>query len=290
METIEIILETKTNEIYQDILHQLNIKGIPYAEQSLENEIEINQRSPEEDLLISVYFSARQQAFDWSLSLQEQYGDAICIVRRNYISNEIWQSAWDTSVEKVQSEKFVVYSGDSKPTEDRLIPIPINSLGAFGNGQHATTLASLKILEEIKVQKSLLDVGTGTGILAIAAQKIGYHDIVATDIDPNALESAKFNFQMNQVSIPLIEGSFPENRSPFDIVISNILVPEVLRLIPQLVSHLSDHEDARLLLSGFHSANRDLVIKACAKEGLLLGDERKEREWLALAFVRRRKK
>jgi ribosomal protein L11 methyltransferase len=184
----------------------------------------------------------------------------------------------------------MIYSVDYEPTKCALIPIPIKSLGAFGNGQHATTLASLKILEEIKAQKSLLDVGTGTGILAIAAQKLGYQDIVATDIDPNALESAKYNFQMNQVSIPLVDGSFPENHPPFDIVISNILVPEVLRLIPQLLSNLSDHEDARLILSGFHSANRDLVIEACTKEGLLLDDERKEREWLALAFVRRRKK
>lgn len=284
---VEIIIRANSLKTHQILIYDLLESEIPFAEQSSENDLEIASATSDlSDLIISAYFKDVHAANTWMQKLKDRYQDEIGSIKSNLLANEIWQSAWNTEISCIKTNRFMIHPDGIELESDRLVPIPIRANGAFGNGQHATTLAAVRLLEELPIASSLLDVGTGTGVLAIVAEKLGYKRIVATDIDSDAWESAHENFLNNNVDIPIIKASLPATDERFDVVISNILVPEILRIMPQLKQRLSFAPDAKLILSGFHTANKSLIVEHAEPLGLRLHGEHCEREWLALSFIR----
>ena len=198
--------------------------------------------------MIACYFESNKQVQAFLAELnqlvsKQDYQHAI-----HTIENTIWQNAWQEELTDLESKKFWLRQLGKDPISSELSPILLAPSEAFGTGQHATTLASLYIIEDIEDKKSVLDVGTGTGVLAIACHKLGYERIVATDIDAQAISSAQENFKINATDAELIQ-SFPSSEETFDLVIANILVPELLRLIPDLVSRLADEESYLFFLA-----------------------------------------
>lgn len=286
--TNELTLIPASKQVYDALLDYILSEGLTYVEQSLESDLAVSQSSPD-DLMyhIVIYFDQCNDIHHWCERFQSMFTDAQLQIKVKKLQASIWKKAWDESLHDVASHRFWIHQmGLSEdPRFVGLEKITIDALNAFGTGQHATTLASLKIVEELPLSDSFLDVGTGTGILAIAAKKLGFKHIVATDIDHDAIESAKVNLVLNGCEdIKLIQGSFPEENDKFDIVVSNILVPEVLRLLPELMQRLSASEKARLILSGFHEANEDMVIDAVKAYDFDLVKRSSERSWLALSF------
>ncbi|TXH63091.1 MAG: 50S ribosomal protein L11 methyltransferase [Thiothrix sp.] len=134
---------------------------------------------------------------------------------------------------------------------------------AFGTGNHPTTALCLEWLDgEDLVGKSVLDYGCGSGILAIAAAKLGAADIVATDIDPQALEATQENARRNQLSTGRIISCLPEEvpAQQYDVVIANILSGPLVSLAPTLLSYLKPQ--GRLALSGILADQGATVAKA----------------------------
>src|SRR5690606_19974632 len=124
-------------------------------------------------------------------------------------------------------------------------PLLIDPGMAFGTGQHETTRLCLREVESLKErgafkpETKILDLGTGSGILAIGAAKLGAKNIWATDIDPDAVMVAKANAELNQVALNVAPGGIPKGSDRmFDIVIANILTVILVKLMPDLARSL----------------------------------------------------
>ncbi|GAB2181023.1 50S ribosomal protein L11 methyltransferase [Denitratisoma sp. agr-D3] len=133
---------------------------------------------------------------------------------------------------------------------------------AFGTGSHPTTFLCLQWLcDQIKGGETLLDYGCGSGILAIAAVKLGVGSALGVDIDEKALEAAQYNAERNGVHLSLQHSSVPLDQR-FDIVVANILTNPLCVLAPALSSHVAP--GGRLVLSGVLESQAQQVIDAYA--------------------------
>jgi ribosomal protein L11 methyltransferase len=218
-------------------------------------------------------------------------GDSIKTELVSY-DDELWQQAWQANYESFQTRRFVVSVQEHPevPAGSELLRLT-SSAEAFGLGDHVTTKVILLQMEDLLGSEkmplapglALLDVGTGTGILAIAAAKMGFTSIVATEIDPAAIEVARRNQQLNQVSFELLQTAEPPSGRQFDMIVVNILPPTVVNLLDKLVPLLNP-KGGRIVLAGFNHANKQSVTARAQQLGLELIASRELSGWLALAF------
>jgi ribosomal protein L11 methyltransferase len=134
-------------------------------------------------------------------------------------------------------------------------------------------------------KESFLDVGTGTGILAIAAAQMGYRRVVGLDTDILAVDAARQNIELNQASagIEIREGSIAVQSGTFDLMAANI-ISGVLLLAPEIASHLKSGGVA--VLSGILLGQEDEVIEAMEQAGLRLFERYQDGKWISLAVGR----
>ena len=160
---------------------------------------------------------------------------------------------------------------------------------AFGTGLHASTRACLRQVEILVPERarSVLDLGTGSGILAMAARILAAERVLAVDLDPAAVEAARKNAEINGLSgIEFrVGGADPEARlsgQPFDLVLANIFAHELIRLKPLLLRHLAPA--GRLVLAGILFQQAEEVEAAFQEAGLRLLERPREEEWVSLVF------
>ena len=234
----------------------------------------------EEELPITLYFTNEPNYRECLVQLKNI--DIEMTVNCRDYDDQVWQQAWEPEEKSFCTERFSVeLQGES--SGEREFTISLDSKGAFGSGQHATTKAILRLLEEESHgQGALLDVGTGTGILAIAAERLGYSQILATDIDEVAIKSAEFNRKLNDCSFEILCGDLPSDNSRYHMIVSNILPPVINNLLPNFLKRLEN--GGKVILAGFNEANKDQVIKDSEALGLTLKAEQSERGWLAYCF------
>jgi ribosomal protein L11 methyltransferase len=172
------------------------------------------------------------------------------------------------------------------PPSDRVV-IELDPGEAFGTGQHATTRLCLAALERANVEGArVLDLGCGSGVLAIAAAKLGATGVAACDIDPRAVAVAQRNAEANRTAIAFSVGTLDDVRTdaPFDIVVANISSTVTAGLAAPIARLLSP--GGRAILSGFLERDRALVADAARAAGLELRDEATEEGWCVLVGVR----
>jgi ribosomal protein L11 methyltransferase len=160
---------------------------------------------------------------------------------------------------------------------------------AFGTGTHPTTslcLAALSDLLAARPGARVLDVGTGSGLLAIAARKLGAAEVAGNDNDPVAVRVARENAALNGVELDLNERGVGGQRGPFDLVLANILANTLVDLAPALAAQLAP--GGVVLLSGILTPQEEEVRAAYLAAGLapLPGGDRRDGEWSLLAFTR----
>ena len=163
---------------------------------------------------------------------------------------------------------------------------------AFGTGLHPTTRSCLAALEELADEGLLagarvLDVGCGSGILAIAALKLGAASALGLDTDPIAIEATSANARRNAVTrrTRVREGSLPSHEPPFDVVLANLIAGILVPLAPSLHDEL--RPGGSLLASGIFFDREREVRDAFQAAGLAVVARRSEGEWVALRAVRR---
>ncbi len=155
---------------------------------------------------------------------------------------------------------------------------------AFGTGTHDTTQLCLLLLEKhLKAGKNLLDIGTGSGILAIAGKMLGSGRTVGVDIDPVAVRVAKENAEINNVEAEfscsdLVEGEIGK----FDVITANIVADVIIRLSSSLPALLN--EDGIFIASGIIDTRKDDVIDAILSLGFKLIEIKEQKGWVAVAF------
>jgi ribosomal protein L11 methyltransferase len=146
-------------------------------------------------------------------------------------TNKDWLAEWKKGFApfSLSGGHWVVPSWCETPRE-ATFPIRIDPGMAFGTGTHETTQLVARTLTSLPVKGSLLDVGTGTGILAILANHLGYAPIAATEIEPEARRVARENFQLNQTSVRMDERQVEQIADRFDVVVANIIDGVLVRI------------------------------------------------------------
>jgi ribosomal protein L11 methyltransferase len=206
------------------------------------------------------------------------------------IPDEDWNETWKKGFQPVDAgRQFTILPPWEKERQNR-INLIIDPGMAFGTGHHETTRSCLVLMENYapKTDKeNFLDVGTGTGILAIAARKLGYRHVVGIDTDILALDAARENILMNNVPDVEIRGeSFAELSETFDVISAN-LISGVLVLIAPLLS-LRMKPGGIAILSGILSGQEAEVIEAMEQAGLRLRETYRDGTWVSLVAERGR--
>ncbi|HRU20448.1 MAG TPA: 50S ribosomal protein L11 methyltransferase, partial [Kiritimatiellia bacterium] len=133
---------------------------------------------------------------------------------------------------------------------------------------------------------SVLDMGCGSGILAIGAKLLGFTDVRGFDNDPDCMRVSEENAALNGVSIPFTLDDLSQAHPPADIVVANILAPVLIRFAPQVAGSMSADPRARLVLSGILDTQYDAVCAAYEAQGLVEIDSLLFGEWRSGLFGR----
>jgi ribosomal protein L11 methyltransferase len=216
------------------------------------------------------------------------FGGEASILSEKVIAPQNWNEEWERSIKPQTIGKFYVHPSWSTFDDelDDKIELMIDPKMAFGTGYHATTRVMLEWLPEvIKEGSRVLDAGTGTGILAIAALKLGAHSAFGFDIDEWSETNARENILLNEVdNFEVRLGStevIPEGEK-FDVILANINRNALIELIPELLKFLND--GGRILLSGLLEEDEEVMLNQPSLKKLTHVDTRRHDEWIALLF------
>ncbi len=203
------------------------------------------------------------------------------------IPEEDWAEGWKSQFQPLEvGERLLIQpTWVELPIGCRRVVVWIDPGMAFGTGQHATTQGCLEFLEKIiRGGETVLDVGTGSGILAIAAAKLGVERVIALDIDPLCLEVAQENVARNQASdsVFLLQGSFADAlRMTADVVVANISAADILDMLPQVLRVLKS--SGTFIASGIPSSRRLEVEAGLQQTGFVVQDVIEREGWVTLA-------
>jgi ribosomal protein L11 methyltransferase len=203
-----------------------------------------------------------------------------------YIEQENWNAKWESDFEPVHvGEELSILAPFHDKTIAKKRIIEIMPKMSFGTGHHQTTrLMCSFLLDEDVNSKKVLDMGTGTGILAILAEQLEANSILAVDIEDWSVENTLENAERNACS--KIEGRCGDieciTEDEFDIILANINRNILLRHLPFYSEKLS--KNGILFLSGFFNSDVEDLKHAAAQEGLSFIDQKSEENWCALKF------
>lgn len=165
--------------------------------------------------------------------------------------------------------------------------------GAFGTGAHATTAMCLRLLERVSHARpagwSMLDAGTGSGILALTARCLGARDVMAIDIDPRAITIAQSNARLNRigrVQFKEADATKLKTRCKFDVIVANLFSDLLIAAIPAWCSQIKS--ERFLILSGVLRSQEREVIRALRKNKFTLEEIRRRGKWVAILAQRQK--
>lgn len=185
--------------------------------------------------------------------------------QRQTLADRAWEREWLKDFGPMKfGERLWISPGHLDVAEDDIVLIRLDPGLAFGTGTHATTALCLDWLDRVPLQeKTMLDYGCGSGVLAIAALKLGCSAATAMDIDPQAVLATRQNAARNEVSERLdVFGNADDVIGTFDIVVANILAAPLVQSAESITSTLA--RDGMLALSGVLCEQTDAVMEAYA--------------------------
>lgn len=202
------------------------------------------------------------------------------------IADQNWNRVWEKTIEAQTIGQFLVRPtwSNTEVDPDQIL-LEIDPKMAFGTGYHATTQLMLRQLPEMISENDVaLDAGTGTGILAIAAVKLGAEHVFAFDIDDWSITNARENIHINEVSdkVTIRKGDTDvvDHDAIFDIVLANIQKNVIMEIVPFLVEHLK--EGGQLLLSGILEKDKDDISNLLLDNDIQNIKTFKEAKWVAI--------
>ncbi|MDN7132525.1 50S ribosomal protein L11 methyltransferase [Vreelandella profundi] len=224
----------------------------------------------------------------------EQMASEPCpTIEYELLADRDWEREWmdDFTPLRMGQRLWIVPSWHEPPEADAVNLILDPGL-AFGTGTHPTTALCLEWLDELAVaghlaQQPVLDVGCGSGILAIAALKLGAHHADATDIDPQALQASRDNAERNSIAEQQLSLYYPEQLSDdvrYPVVTANILAGPLVELAPMIAGHLAP--GGRIALSGILANQADDVQQAYTAQGIIMHEPIIREGWVRLSGQR----
>jgi ribosomal protein L11 methyltransferase len=200
------------------------------------------------------------------------------------VEDEDWLEAWKASLEPIRVGSFLVRPTWSDASAKGAIVIALDPGMAFGTGLHPTTQQCLEALSTLRLDgRRVLDVGTGSGILAIAAAKQGASEVVAVDVDPIAVGAAAQNAERNGARLDVRRGSAEDVAGEFDVVLANLVGPVLVAIAPSLRARL--RRSGSLVVAGIVRDAEPDVLVAFARSGLGVVDRQQRDDWIRLILT-----
>jgi len=219
--------------------------------------------------------------------LDQGGGQPIRAFSTGTVDDRDWQVSWRAGFAPLQVAGFTLIGEWDAPAEPDDKTILIYPGQAFGTGQHETTRLMLTRLSELDLQgRRVMDAGCGTGILAIAAERLGAVAVFGFDADPDCRENMDHHLRINrcrrtELAIGRLEDFDP---GPFDVILANITINVLTELWPRLFDLLG--EGGRLISSGILAEQRGQAVDALSALGARITASRQEGEWLLIEAVR----
>jgi ribosomal protein L11 methyltransferase len=211
------------------------------------------------------------------------------------LPDQDWIKLSQEGLPPVRAGRFFVYGAhDAGQVPHGVIPMKIEAGLAFGTGHHETTALCLAVLSDLanrRAYREVLDLGCGTGLLAIGAAKLWKRPVLASDIDPVAIEVTNENARGNGVA-PLVRGVVADGLvhpvlaagAPYDLIIANILAGPLARLAPQIVAAMAP--GATLVLSGLLHNQENMILSFYHR--LRFQNRHRQGPWSALVLEKPR--
>lgn len=234
------------------------------------------------------YIDSKLNFFEENINKKCEENEIIISISYSEFDEKEWEEGWKKyfNPEKI-TERIVV-----KPTwkeyepKDGEVIIEIDPGMAFGTGTHPTTYLCMNMIEKyLKSGDTLLDIGTGSGILMLAGAKLGASKITGTDIDDVAVEVADTNMKLNNISADIYSvkrGNLAETvqNEKYDVVVSNILAEVILILLEDISKHIK--EGGYFISSGIIKDKKESVIRKMEEIGFSIVETREKEEWVSI--------
>jgi ribosomal protein L11 methyltransferase len=254
-------------------------------------------------ITVRAYLEVNDQLEEMRQKLEESLfylGMITPVPAPNYkqIADQNWMEAWKLHYKPILiGQQLLILPAWLESPDPKRIPIKIDPGMAFGTGTHPTTQLCLELMESssivIRRSKIAIDVGCGSGILSIAALKLGVEKVLGVDIDLDSVKNSRENADLNGVGDELLlgqgsvteilRGDFAFKSAP--LVVVNILAPIIIRLFDAGLADLVE-AGGEIILSGILEHQAGGVTAAAEAKGLKLDDQRQMGDWVALKMSR----
>lgn len=203
------------------------------------------------------------------------------------VQEEDWANAWKVyfKPERIGKRTVIKPSWEDYSAQEGDLIIEIDPGMAFGTGNHATTALCLQMLEEyVQPGMDIIDVGTGSGILAIQTALLGAGSVQAMDFDTVAVSAAQENVVLNHLeeTVSVCQSDLlAEAKGEADIIVANIIADIIIRLTPSTIQHLKNGKV--FISSGIIDTRKDDVLAALKENGFSIIEVREDKGWVAIA-------
>ncbi|MDO5021811.1 MAG: 50S ribosomal protein L11 methyltransferase [Eubacteriales bacterium] len=303
MKWIEVTVESNAQgaDIITEQFHILGVQGaqvidgkdIPTQKEALEDFELLDEnikRPPEGVVLIRAWLHDEQQLETIKNTLSKLpkitgIDLGTLEVKLKVVVDDDWKDKWKEDFKTLHiGKRFVIKpSWENYTAQNDEIVIEIDPGLAFGTGLHETTAMCLTLIEEKLKGGSLLDIGTGSGILSIAAAKLGATNVLGIDRDNLAVEAAENNIKINNVEdkVKISMGDLAKGiNTRFDLVVSNILAEAIVQLIPSLSGLLN--KNGFFIASGIVRDKEGIVIESLEQHGFMVEKIMHKADWTAI--------
>lgn len=306
---IKIVIDEKDIEVVEGVLYAMDIKGL-----SIEDPKDILEREQgpltwdfadinifeygKDKAVLKAYFHEEidkdeiVKEIEGRIKGLEAYGVFLenYVVTSSTVREEDWANNWKKYYKPTRvGERFLIRPlWEDYTAEQGEIVISMDPGMAFGTGTHETTRMCLEALERyIRKDTRVLDIGTGSGILAIGASLLGAREVVGVDLDPVAVASAKENVGYNHLdNVQILEGNLMEVvEGEADIIVANIIAEIIVVLIDDV--HKKLQEDGVFISSGIIKEKEELVTRKLLDSGFFVKEANYQGEWVCIVAIKK---
>ena len=309
---VSLTVNGELAEAVADVLARFAFSGV-MMEQGVKYTDDEDAGTPTGPITVRAYLEMNDQIEEKRQKLEESLyylGMIQPLPAASYkeIADQNWMEAWKQHYKPILiGERLVIVPAWMDSPDPNRIAIRIDPGMAFGTGTHPTTQLCLELMEKyfddrrptmdnqslsiVHSPWSVIDVGCGSGILSIAAIKLGASSALGVDIDPGSIDNARENANTNSIGAELILGvgsvqEILDNKFSFrkaPLVVANILAPVIIRLLDAGLTELIE-PDGTILLSGILQEQAQTVIEAAQARGLRMNERKQMGDWVALAM------
>ena len=249
-------------------------------------------KSDRENSIIHIYISECDNAAEALEFLKERLaaGKIPFSLGSVGVEDTDWNENWKKYFHPIEIGKklAVVPSWETYENKENRTVLSIDPGAAFGTGTHATTSLCLEMLQDkITPETKMLDIGTGSGILALSSVLLGAEKAIGVDIDAQSVKTAKENAEINNIAdkTEFVVGDLADKISgQYDVICANIVADVIIRLLPDAKAFMKD--TTSLIISGIIDIRKDDVLSSVAENGFIITEESYRDNWCAFTLIK----